>query len=141
MFGSKCDDDVGRFGFVRLQAIPIGVAPVGNVHHLGQLCTRARGLGRLHDVESVAVEDVCYPNKLFSCGTTGWLSGMASPRNWLRVRSTCADVNFIAHSFRSSIRFVFNATPPSSGASTHGGHALTGSSRTHPRKVFPRTVK
>jgi hypothetical protein len=56
VFGSKCDDNVGRFGFVRLQAIPIGVAPVGNVHHLG-LCTRARGLGRLHDVESVAVEE------------------------------------------------------------------------------------
>jgi hypothetical protein len=57
MFGSKCDHDVSRFGFVRLQAIPIGVAPVGNVHHLGQLCIRARGLGRLHDVEPVAVEE------------------------------------------------------------------------------------
>src|SRR5215469_564391 len=43
---------------------------------------------------------VCSPNMLFSSGTTGWLSGMTSPSNWVRVRSTCADVNFIAHSFR-----------------------------------------
>jgi hypothetical protein len=41
VFGSKCDDNVGRFGFVRLQPIRIGVAPVGNVHHLGRLGTRA----------------------------------------------------------------------------------------------------
>jgi len=33
VFGSKCDDNVGWFGFVRLQTIRIGVAPVGNVHH------------------------------------------------------------------------------------------------------------
>jgi hypothetical protein len=31
VFGSKCDDNVGRFGFVRLQAIRIGVGPVGNI--------------------------------------------------------------------------------------------------------------
>jgi hypothetical protein len=30
---------------------------VGNVHHLGRLGTRARGLSRLHDVELVAVEE------------------------------------------------------------------------------------
>jgi putative tryptophan/tyrosine transport system substrate-binding protein len=40
---------------------------------------------------------VCSPYKLFSCGITGWLSGMTSPSNWVRVRSTCADVNFIAN--------------------------------------------
>ena len=57
VFGSKCDDNVGRFGFVRLQPVRIGVAPVGNVHHLGRLGTRGPGLGRLHDVEPVAVEE------------------------------------------------------------------------------------
>ena len=116
MFGSKCDDNVGWFGFVRLQAIRIGVAPVGNVHHLGRLGTRAPSLGRLHDVEPVAVEEErVLPNKLFSCGITGWLSGMASPRNWVRVRSTCADVNFIAHSFRLSLcRLGLRSTPPPS---------------------------
>jgi hypothetical protein len=31
------------------------------------------------------------------CGEfTGWLSGMAWASNWLRVRSICAEVNFIA---------------------------------------------
>jgi hypothetical protein len=66
---------------------------------------------------------------------------MASLWNWLRVRSTCADVNFIAHSFRFVDQVCVQRNPAGSGASTHGGHALTGSSRTHPRKVFPRTVK
>src|SRR5262245_25721732 len=48
-------------------------------------------------------KNVCPPNKSLSCGITGWSSGMASPRNWVRVRSTCADVNFIAHSFQLSL--------------------------------------
>jgi hypothetical protein len=35
---------------------------------------------------------------------------MAWPSNWLKVRSTCADVNFIAHSF--VIRFATIALAP-----------------------------
>ena len=59
IFGSvlrpKCDDDVGRFGFVRLQAIRIGVAPVGEIHNFSR--STSRSLGRLYDVESLAVEE------------------------------------------------------------------------------------
>src|SRR5215510_12191775 len=41
---------------------------------------------------------VCSPNNRVTCGITGWFSGIASASNWLKVRSTCADVNCIAHS-------------------------------------------
>lgn len=55
--GADDDNNVGRFGFVRLQAFRIGVAPVGEIYHLGRLDTRATSLGRLDDVEPVAVEE------------------------------------------------------------------------------------
>jgi putative ABC transport system substrate-binding protein len=57
VFRPKCDDDVGRFGFVRLQAIRIGVAPVGEIHNLSRLSTSSSSLGGLYDVESLAVEE------------------------------------------------------------------------------------
>src|SRR5262245_2797401 len=48
---------IGRFGFVRLQAIRIGLAPVGEIHDLSRLSTSPSSLGRLYDVESLAVEE------------------------------------------------------------------------------------
>jgi hypothetical protein len=100
VYRPKRDDDVGRFGVVKLQVGRIGVAPAGKIHDLGRLSFRPSRLGRLHDIEPVAVgKKVCSPNRSFSCGTTGWSSGMASASNWPSVRSTCAEVSFIAHSF------------------------------------------
>jgi hypothetical protein len=94
--GANDDYNVGRFGFVSLQAIRIGVAPVGEIHHLSRLDPPASA-GSTMLSPWLSRKNVCSPNNLFSCGTTGWLSGMTSPSNWVRVRSTCADVNFIAH--------------------------------------------
>src|SRR6266540_5118756 len=45
-------------------------------------------------------KNVCSPNKSLSCGITGWSSGMVRASNWPKMRSTCADVSFIAHSLR-----------------------------------------
>jgi hypothetical protein len=55
--GANDDDNVGRLRFVSLQATRIGVAPVGEIHDLSRLDTRLTSLGRLYDVESVAVEE------------------------------------------------------------------------------------
>src|SRR5919201_4575057 len=55
--GANDDDNVGRFGFVGLQTIRIGVAPAGDIHHLRRLDTCPTSLGRFYDVESVAVEE------------------------------------------------------------------------------------
>lgn len=52
----KDDDQISRFGLMRRQAGRIGIAPVGKIYNR-RLLTRLRGLGRLHDVESVAVEE------------------------------------------------------------------------------------
>src|SRR5947208_4097949 len=45
-------------------------------------------------------KNVCSPNKSLSCGITGWSSGMARASNWPKVRSSCAELSFIARSFR-----------------------------------------
>src|SRR5215475_9186138 len=45
-------------------------------------------------------KNVCSPNKSLSCGIRGWSSGMVRASNWPKVRSTCAELSFIAHSFR-----------------------------------------
>jgi hypothetical protein len=63
--GANDEDNVGRFGFMSLQAIRIGVAPVGEIHHLSRLDTRPTSLGRLYDVESVAVEEERVLSKQF----------------------------------------------------------------------------
>ena len=55
----KRDDDVSRFGLVRLQAIRIGLAPVGKIYNFGPRSSRPSGAGGLHDAESVAVEEKC----------------------------------------------------------------------------------
>jgi len=55
----KRDDDVSRFGLVRLQAIRIGLAPVGEIYNFGPRSSRPGGAGGLHDAESVAVEEEC----------------------------------------------------------------------------------
>jgi hypothetical protein len=92
--GANDDDNVGRFGFVSLQTIRIGVAPVSEIYHFSRLDTRLTclgSLGRLDDVESVEERVLSeQPAQLRN----------HSPSNWVRVRSTCADVNFIAHSLR-----------------------------------------
>src|SRR6516162_7634276 len=52
--GFKRDDDVRRFRLVKLETS----APAGKIHDLGRLSRRPGGsLGRLHDVEPVAVEE------------------------------------------------------------------------------------
>src|SRR5258707_9155399 len=57
VYRPKRDDDVGRFGVVKLQAGRIGVAPAGKIHDLSRLSSRPSRLGRLHDIEPVAVEE------------------------------------------------------------------------------------
>ena len=57
----KRDDDVSRFGLVRLQAIRIGLAPVGKIYNFGPRSSRPGGAGGLHDAESVAVEEKYAP--------------------------------------------------------------------------------
>jgi hypothetical protein len=80
--GANDDDNVGRLGFVSLQVIRIGVAPVGEIHHLGRLDARLTSLGRLDAVESVAVEEErVLSEHAIQLRTTGWLSGMTSPSN------------------------------------------------------------
>jgi hypothetical protein len=56
---SKRDDDIRRFGFVKVKASRIVVAPAGEVHDLGMVSCRPAGLDRLHDTEPVAVEEEC----------------------------------------------------------------------------------
>jgi hypothetical protein len=93
---SKRDDDIGRLGLVQLQTRPAVVAPAGQIHdHAGLLC-----LDRLHDVEPVAVEKesvlaeqvVELRNHRMVVG-----NGLGLPK----VRSSCAELSFIARSFRS----------------------------------------
>src|SRR5262245_65822833 len=56
--GFKRDDDVRRFRLVKLETSRVVVAPAGKIHDLGRLSRRPGGsLGRLHDVEPVAVEE------------------------------------------------------------------------------------
>ena len=57
VYRPKRDDDVGRFGVVKLQVGRIGVAPAGKIHDLSRLSPRPSRLGRLHDIEPVAVEE------------------------------------------------------------------------------------
>src|SRR5262245_20481124 len=57
VFGLERNDEVRRLGCVGLQAIRIGLAPVGEIHHLRRLGYRPRGLGRLKDVEPIAIEE------------------------------------------------------------------------------------
>src|SRR5689334_19024343 len=38
---------------------------------------------------------VCSPNSRLSCGTTGWVSGMAWASYWFRVRSMRVELSFI----------------------------------------------
>src|SRR6516162_7550031 len=58
-------------------------------------------------------KNVCSPNKSLSCGITGWSSGMIRASNCPKVRSTCADVSFIAHSLRlGRSRRALRGLPP-----------------------------
>jgi hypothetical protein len=57
MLWFKHDDNVGCLGLVRFQAAAIGIAPTGNIHDHCGLDLRARTLGRLDDVQSVAGEE------------------------------------------------------------------------------------
>ena len=76
-----------------------------NSQHLQPSLPPSKLGGRLHNVQSLAVKkESVIPNNSFSRGNAGWLSGMASASNWLRVRSICAEVNFIARSIGGSRR-------------------------------------
>src|SRR5437764_7246774 len=57
VFGTKCDNDVGRLGLMRRQAGRIRIVPVGKIHDLPRLSSLLCRRGRLHDVESVAIEE------------------------------------------------------------------------------------
>src|SRR5262245_20117200 len=57
VFGLERNDEVRRLGCMGLQPIRIGLAPVGEIHHLRRLGYRPRGLGRLKDVEPIAIEE------------------------------------------------------------------------------------
>ena len=98
------DDDVSRFGLVRLQAIRIGLAPVGKIYHFGRLRSRPGRAGRLDDAEPVAVEEErVLPEQVVQLRNRGVVSGITSPWNCLKVRSTCTEFNFIAHSFPNEL--------------------------------------
>src|SRR5262245_34663761 len=56
--GFKRDDDVRCFRLVKLETSRVVVAPAGKIHDLGRLSRRpGGGLGRLHDIEPIAVEE------------------------------------------------------------------------------------
>jgi hypothetical protein len=96
MRGPESDDNVGRLGLVRLQLGLIAVAPVSDIHNFSppSFGSRQSSPGRLHDVESVAVEEEC----VFPEQADELRNHRMVVRNCLRVRSTCAEVSFIAHS-------------------------------------------
>src|SRR6516165_1390106 len=53
--GFKRDDDVRCFRLVKLETTRVVVAPAGKIHDLGR--RPGGGLGRLHDIEPLAVEE------------------------------------------------------------------------------------
>src|SRR5262249_7200327 len=56
--GFKRDDDVRCFRLVKLETSRVVVAPAGKIHDLGRVSRRpGGGLGRLHDIEPIAVEE------------------------------------------------------------------------------------
>src|SRR6185312_9382309 len=56
--GFKVDQELRRFGFVRLKARGGGVGPAGEIHHYAALAVEHVGFDRLHDIEAVAVEEI-----------------------------------------------------------------------------------
>ena len=87
-----------RFGIVRLQPSRIGVSSSCEIYNLGRLTLAFQRLG-FHDVESVTVnEERVLPKQVVQLRNQDESSGMVSASSWLRVRSTCAEVSFIAHS-------------------------------------------
>jgi len=89
-------------------------------------------------------KNVCSPNKSLSCGITGWSSGMARASNWPKVRSSCAELSFIARSFRSALRRcaaryrALRGLPPQP---TSGGQMRTSVIPRGLGKLFSRIVK
>src|SRR5436190_11560322 len=85
-------------------------------------------------------KNVCSPNKSLSCGITGWSSGMARASNWPKVRSSCAELSFIARSFRfapgrSAARYLaLRGLPP------RGGQCEARSSRAADLSSSPHAV-
>jgi hypothetical protein len=54
---SKRDDEVGCLGLVQLETGLAVIAPAGKIHDFGGLGRGASSPDRLHNVESVAVEE------------------------------------------------------------------------------------
>jgi hypothetical protein len=59
VFGSECEDDVGRFRLVRHQLFRIRGAPISDIYNLSQLDCRLPHLGRFHDVEPLVIDKEC----------------------------------------------------------------------------------
>jgi hypothetical protein len=112
VFGLKFDDGVSRFRLVSSQVGRIGVAAIRKIYNPRYLSSPpSRFGGRLHNVQSLAVEkESVIAEQFVQRGNAGWLSGMASASNWLRVRSICAEVNFIAHSYRGFALDIMRCT-------------------------------
>src|SRR5262249_9168319 len=102
---SKRDDNIRRFRLVQLEARPVVVAPAGEIHDLTDWAVApAASTGSTMLSPWRSRENVCSPNKSLSCGIRGWSSGMVRASNWPKVRSTCEELSFIAHSFRFAPR-------------------------------------
>src|SRR5262249_16124580 len=141
--GFKRDDDVRRFRLVKLETSRVVVAPAGKIHDLGRLSRRPGGsLGRLHDVESVAVEEERVFSdqfvELWNHGVVvGNVPGFELPQSALDL---CG--RFIAHSLRlgrskamSHAISRFARPPTSDGRTVKLGHPAA------LRKVSLHTVK
>jgi hypothetical protein len=103
VFRLQFDDGASQFRIVRRQTGEVLVAPIRKIYDSRSLNSSARSLlGRLQYVQPIAIQQKGVISKqlvqLRNCRMTvgnGWTS------NWLMVRATCSEVNFIAQSFRS----------------------------------------
>jgi hypothetical protein len=99
VYGLEHDHDVGRLGLVRCELRRILIVPAGKVDDPSGRSSPLSELDRLHDIEPVSVkEERVIAEAPLQLGNYRVSSGMASASNWLRVRSTSGELNFIAHS-------------------------------------------
>jgi hypothetical protein len=79
MAPSKRDHQVRRLRFVQLETGSGLVAPAGKIHDLGGLRRRPGSLDRLHDVETMAVEEEgVFPEQVVELGNHGMVVGNGS---------------------------------------------------------------
>ena len=96
-------DDFRHCGLVQLESGPAVVGPTAKIYDLGALGCRVGGLDGLHDVEPVLVkkERVFAEQLVEFCNDS---LGITLASNWPKVRWTCAELSFIAHSFSASLK-------------------------------------